>query len=120
MNYYAPLLITFVIGTFGILQGAMNRIGAQAIGLNMSVFLTCTTSCILSVVILLTGKIAPALLPEILQFHSHPFHWRWWYLIPGIFGVTLVSCIPWAIGHLGTSKVTVLLVGGQMTATTYF
>jgi transporter family-2 protein len=50
------------------------------------------------------------------RVHLDPSLFRWWWLLPGCFGFSLVVGLPWAVQKLGALATFVALIGAQMVA----
>jgi transporter family-2 protein len=112
MNF--SLVIPFLLGAIGITQGMINRQMSANIGLTQTVFIGNIVTILVCVVLVMLVKFFPQAFPEIFQFRSGPTSFKWWYIIPGIFGFIIVAGLPYAIYKLGAVKVTVGLIVAQM------
>ncbi len=107
------ILIPFAIGMIGMLQGALNKLIAGENGLNKTAFFSNVITFAICSVVFFVAKRFPQLVPSLLQ-HPESFSFKWWYVLPGIFGFFIIIGIPWSITAFGALKVTVGLVAAQM------
>lgn len=107
-------LIPLALGTIGILQGALNKQLAQTIGVAHATMLGSVITLAFSVLLYIPARYAPHLLPELFQAKLSLLTWKWWYFIPGLFGLFIVAGLPFAFAKLGAVNVTVGLIAAQM------
>lgn len=114
MNW--SVLIPLTIGAVGILQGSLNSKMSGQIGLAQSILLGNVIIVFISIAFYLWARQSPTTFPEFVQVKASLFTWKWWYIFPAIFGMTVVTGLPFAIFQLGAVKVTVFLIAAQMVA----
>ena len=107
------ILIPLAIGTIGILQGAFNRSMSSSIGLTRAALLGGIITLIICTAFYFVVKAYPNSFPEFIRLK--PMTFKWWYIIPGIFGFCIVAGLPYTIYKVGAVKTTVGLVAAQMT-----
>lgn len=112
MNW--TILLPLLIGSFGILQGALNRQIATTIGVTQAALLTNIGSVIISIFFYFFVKSFSSLFPEFYQLKAPITTYKWWYVFPAILGFLIIAGIPFAIAKLGAVKVTVGLIAAQM------
>lgn len=110
------LVLSACLGVAAVLQAGMNRAIGTEWGLLPAVFLN---SLVLFVAVsglfaLMTAR--PELFPEAFQNRGAFKSFSPWFLLPGLFGLCLVSGIPFAISKAGALRVFVTVVAFQMAA----
>ena len=112
MNWtvFLPLLI----GCLGILQGAMNRLVSNYIGVSQASLITNLGSVILCIFFYFFVKAYSQFFPELYHIKAPLTTYKWWFIFPPIFGFLIIAGIPFAIAKLGAVKVTVGLIAAQM------
>jgi transporter family-2 protein len=108
------LLLPVLLGSMAVLQGAINRHIGDHIGLAQATMLSNLMIIIPSALLYYVARFHPQLLPEMFHVKASWHSFKWWYIIPMLFGIFLVSCIPYAISELGAVKVTVIMIGAQV------
>ena len=109
----AALLVPLALGAAAVLQATLNRHVAAAWGLAPACVLNMLVALALAAVFVgaaLGGRIDGELGRASLQLASM----RWWWIVPGILGFSLVAGLPWAVAKLGALPVFVAVVGAQM------
>lgn len=108
------LLGVFLLGAFATLQAGFNRQIADSWGFVSATLWNNIVLFIVSLSIFLLVKFFPQGFPEILR-NKEPFvNFQWWYILPGLFGFSLVFGLPFAVSKLGATKVFIFLVAGQI------
>jgi len=107
-------LLPIIIGTIGILQGALNKEMAIEIGVGQTVLIGMTLTFFFGIAFYLLVKFFPENFNTIYHLKAPLTTWKWWYFVPGILGLLIVALFPEAIYELGAVKTTVLLVAAQM------
>ncbi|MDD0853714.1 DMT family transporter [Halobacteriovorax sp. GB3] len=116
MSTYSALLIPVILGTVGILQAGLNRTMSNEVGLTHAALLGNAITLICSCLLLFYIKINSDKLPSMFELKASISAFKWWYIIPGIFGFMFVIGLPWGIYKIGAVKVTVGLIAAQMIA----
>ena len=111
---WTALIITFCIGLSTVLQGSLNKQLARTWGLSPAVVFN-------NIVIFTTGlllyalvRMSPQRFPELFKPKEAMGQMNWWYVLPGLFGLAVVTGIPWAISQIGALKVFLIVVAAQM------
>jgi transporter family-2 protein len=112
MNW--TILLPISLGVVGILQGAINRQISTYIGVAQATLITNFVTVFLCIFLYLFAKYYGETLPSIFQLKAPLLTYKWWFIIPPIFGVLIVAGMPYAIFKLGAVKVTVGLIAAQM------
>ncbi len=109
------LLVPWVIGIVSVLQAALNRRIATSWGLIPAALLNASIFLLLAVVCYLwartgRGPFADWTLPLSLR------EMKWFWLLPGFFGLLIVLGLPWSIARVGALTTFIVLVASQMMA----
>lgn len=112
----AALLIPLILGTVGILQAGLNRNMSNDLGLTTTALFGNFVTLLASTILLILIKTTPDSFPPFFQLKSSLANFKWWYIVPGIFGFLFVIGLPWGIYKIGAVKVTVGLIAAQMIA----
>jgi bacterial/archaeal transporter family-2 protein len=109
------ILLPLCIGAAAVLQATMNRRIAESWGLAPTALLN-TLIALLSVAAMLGYCLTAGARTGLLRVAFEPASFRWWWLLPGVFGFAIVVGLPWAVGKAGALPTFVSLVAGQMVA----
>ena len=112
MNW--TILLPLLIGCFGILQGTVNRQIATTIGVTQAALITNIGSVLICIGFYFFVKSFSHLFPDFFHVKAPITSYKWWYILPPIFGFVIIAGIPFAIAKLGAVKVTVGLIAAQM------
>jgi transporter family-2 protein len=112
MNW--SMLIPLLIGCVSILQGTLNRQVATHIGVAQATLITNAVTFMICIGFYFVVKSMPHLVPEFFQVKAPITTYKWWFILPPIFGFCIIAGMPFAFAKLGAVKVTVLLVAAQM------
>lgn len=112
MNW--TLSLPLIIGCLGILQGAMNRLVSNYIGVSQASLITNVGSVIVCIFFYFFVKAYSHLFPELYHVKAPLSTYKWWFIFPPLFGFFIIAGIPFAIAKLGAVKVTVGLIAAQM------
>lgn len=107
-------LIPLAIGISGILQGALNLKMSDSLGLVHSLLIGNFLVLVYTVIIYFFVVKSPESVPDFFRIKAPITSFKWWYVIPSVFGLMIISGIPIGIYRLGAVKVTVLIVVAQM------
>ncbi len=107
------IVLPLTLGVLVVFQSVMNRAIGETRGLSFAVALNAAVLLAVALaalgVLAMWGNSTPAYLRP--QFNGA---WRWWYVLPGIFGFTLVAGMPLAMRSLGAFPSIVALILGQL------
>ena len=112
MNW--TMLIPLFIGCAGILQGTINRHVSSQIGVAQATLISNATTALICLVFYYIVKSMPQVFPDFFLVKAPITTYKWWFILPPIFGFCIVSGMPLAFAKLGAVKVTVLLIAAQM------
>jgi bacterial/archaeal transporter family-2 protein len=109
------LLVPLFLGIAAVAQVTLNsRVAGQsglptAAVINMTVGITLAAS-------FATWSVWRGSGAGLYRFQLEPSAMRWWWVLPGVFGFSLVVGMPWAAQKLGALATFVALIGAQMVA----
>jgi transporter family-2 protein len=106
--------VPFLVGMLAVLQAALNRRIAAMIGLLPTVILNAGVLLGLAVVGWLVARGARDPLAGWMSGVGSFAGFGWWWLVPGVCGLSLVAGVPWAIQRVGALQTFVALVSAQM------
>jgi transporter family-2 protein len=109
----AHVAVAVVLGFIAVLQVTINRHIALRWGLAGAVLLNglvLTLAASLLFAVVRARGVQGFLLREGAALSDA----RWWWVLPGLFGLSLVALLPWAAHHVGFQRVFVGLVAAQM------
>lgn len=107
-------ILPFVLGAMAVMQGGLNRQISRDWGLGGTVFLNSLMLVFGGCILYLITRLSPETLPEIFRDKGSFKSFSWWFVLPGLFGLSLVTGIPISIQKLGALKVFVALIGAQL------
>ncbi len=108
-------LIPLLIGLVSVFQATLNRQVAREWGLAPAAVLNMVVA--LCIALVFVGySLTRGAGAGIFRIHLELGLFRWWWLLPGLFGCVIVFGLPWAVEKLGALPVFVVLVGAQMCA----
>jgi len=110
------ILLPGLLGVAAVLQGGLNRQIMGAWGLGQAALLNTLVLLAAVGVLLLVARLRPGALPDLFQARGALGDARWWWLVPGLCGFALVTCIPFAIPRLGAFPVFLGILAGQLAA----
>lgn len=108
------LIIPFMIGVIGILQGTINRQMSTEVGLATALVFGNIITLVVSIVFYYYVKLNPASFPEFVLPKAMFTNFQWWYILPALFGFFILAGLPVAIFKLGAVKVTLFLIAAQV------
>ena len=107
------ILLPLCIGTAAVLQATINRHIAERWGMASTVLLNTTLAALCSIALLAYCLNAGAR-TGMLRVAFDPASLRWWWLLPGLFGFSIVVGLPWAVSKTGALPTFVAMVAAQM------
>jgi transporter family-2 protein len=110
------VLLPGFLGLAAVLQAGLNRQVMGAWGLAQAALLNTLVLLAAVAVLLLVIRFRPGALPELFLARGGLAEVRWWWLLPGLCGFALVTCIPFAIPKLGAFPVFLGILAGQLIA----
>lgn len=110
----ATIVLTLLLGTLAVLQGALNRIVAKSWGLTAAILFNNLVILAVASAFYLAVKFNPRFFPASFAGKPELASFSWYYVLPGLFGFALVAGIPLAIGAIGALDAFVIMVCAQM------
>jgi transporter family-2 protein len=107
-------LIPLVVGMAGILQGGVYSKLSKEIGLTQGLLIGNALVLLISLVLVFAVSKYPSAFPEFFRLKAPLSAFKWWYLLPGIFGFIIITGLPAGMVNLGAIKTTVLILVAQM------
>ena len=107
-------LLPVALGAGVLLQSTINRQMAEPYGLATAVLINAAVFFAFSLFFFYFAQYSTGIVPEFFKPKLQNFDFRWFYLLPGIFGFSLVFGLPWSIRTLGAAPSFVLLVAAQI------
>jgi uncharacterized membrane protein YdcZ (DUF606 family) len=108
------LIAPLMVGFFVVSQSLLNKLLGQHSGLPIAVLINASVFFLLSIALLILTLKVPDIFPNFLIPRWTDYQFRWWHLLPGIFGFFLVLITPWAILNLQVGTVFLLSVSTQI------
>ena|SRR3989344_3236256 len=105
-------LLSVYLGFAAVLQGGVNRKIAAHWGYPGATLLNSFVILVLSAVVFTLVRVVDP--PELFKDKSAFTGFAWWYLLPGIFGFSLIFLVPVAIEKLGALNLFVALIASQL------
>jgi transporter family-2 protein len=108
------LMIPTFIGFMSVVQNALNRqVGLQT-GLATAVFINACIVFVSGLLLILAIRFFPERFGQFVGGPSEPIVFKWWYLVPGIFGFCVIFGLPYAMTKLGALNVFICFVSAQV------
>lgn len=112
------MLLPVLLGAIGIIQGGLNRTMSNQIGLSWMLILGNVITLVICIALFFFVKASPNLFPDFVKVRELTF--KWWYVIPGIFGFIFLAGLPLAIYKIGAVKATVGMIAAQMVTSVFW
>lgn len=107
--------VPVLVGVAVVLQGGFNRQVSTQWGLGATVLANGIVFLFVSALVWAVVKVRPGILPrEFLPPETSGTVAAWRVLLPGIFGVVIVTGLPWAIARLGALGAVLILLATQL------
>lgn len=98
-----------------VLQSGLNKVISEKDGLSLALHLS-------NLIVFLTGIVALSVIPliwkndftQLLKFKFEPKNWAWWYVVPGLCGIFIVTMMPYAVIKVGAAKIFVAVIAAQV------
>lgn len=111
LAWFIPVLV----GVAVVLQGGFNRQVSEQWGLANTVFVNGIVFLVVSILLWLLARLRPGMLsPEFLPPIDGSSVALWRLILPGVFGVLIVTGLPWAIARLGALGAILIVLVTQL------
>lgn len=107
-------IVPFAVGASTVLQAALNKRVMGDWGLAPAVLFNTAVFLAVSLAFLAWTHAAPQQFPDGFAPAGDWSQVRWWWILPGLFGMVIVVGSPWAIRELGAARLFVGVVAAQM------
>jgi transporter family-2 protein len=107
-------IVPFLLGCLAVLQVALNKRIAGAMGLTQAVILNALVLLVVAAAFWLYARGARQEFGTLMLGSGGPTDFKLWWIIPGLCGLALVAGMPWAAQRVGALQVFVVLVAAQM------
>ncbi len=104
----------------GIIQASLNKQLALDIGLAQTTFIGMSISFILGLGFYIFVKENPQAFPSFFEVKRPITYFKWWYIFPGMMGFFIILSLPGPIKEIGAVKVTILIIAGQIIASSFW
>ena len=108
------VLLPGFLGFAAVLQGGLNRQISGQWGLSTAALFNALVLCCAAGFLFWMTRSQPEMLPEFFRSRGGWSTFRWWFILPGLFGMALVVGIPWAISRVGAFPVFMGILAGQL------
>lgn len=112
-NFWVYLLPLFA-GAAIVGQGGLNRHLARGLGLASALALNSLTLLAASGTLFVVSQLRPEWLPALFRAPAESGRWPATFLLPGLLGFTILTCVPVAISRLGALQTFVIVVASQL------
>lgn len=107
--------VPVIVGLAVVLQGGFNRQVSMQWGLATTVFVNGIVFLVVSLILWGVMKLRPGVLPrEFLPPEAAGSVAVWRVILPGVFGVVIVTGLPWAITRMGALGAVLILLVTQL------
>lgn len=107
-------LLPALLGVASVLQAVLNRRIAVSWGLAAAALLNSAVLLAAAVGVFVWSRKMPAAFPAGFAAPAVLGSGSWWFLVPGVLGLSLVMGLPYAVGRLGAGAVFIMLIGAQI------
>jgi uncharacterized membrane protein YdcZ (DUF606 family) len=109
------LFLAVLVGTSAVLQTGLNKVISERDGLSFAIHLS-------NIILLVAGIAILSIVPMIwktdfanlLKFKYEPKSWTWWYIVPGLCSLLIVTIMPYAVYKVGAAKIFVAVIAAQV------
>jgi bacterial/archaeal transporter family-2 protein len=108
-------LLPVILGGAGVVQAGLNKTIAQSYGLSTASLINGVMVALCAAALFGVVYYWPGWFPDIVVFKkSGGESFKWWYLVPGIIGFSMVFVIPLMIFEVGALPVFLGVIAGQI------
>lgn len=108
--------IPLTLGAIGVLQAALNKQMSTSLGVASMTLIGSFVTLIFAAILYLVVKLSPGHFPEFFHLKAPLHQIKWWYFIPGLFGMMFVAGLPYGFYKMGAANFITGLIASQMVA----
>ncbi len=110
-------LMAFFVGSLGVFQNTVNKLISDDWGLPLALVANGVVLLAASLILFVALKFVPEeSLHPIFRTRTQLTGLSWIHLLPGLFGLTVITLIPYSIDRMGATRVFIALVAAQIVA----
>ncbi|NUM87713.1 MAG: DMT family transporter [Bdellovibrionales bacterium] len=110
-------LLAFVVGSLGVFQNTVNKLISDGWGLPLTLVANGVVLLGASTVFFLVLRLFPEeSLHPLFRPRANLAGLSWIHLLPGLFGLIVITIIPYAIDRVGATRIFIALVAAQIAA----
>lgn len=113
-------LVPIVIGFMSVLQIALNKQVSQQYGLASVLMVNTVVMLVVAGALLLAVICLPGRFGTFLAGSDVNFQFKWWYLLPGLFGFGVIFGLPYCMNQIGALAVFIIFVTAQVLASMFW
>ena len=113
-----PIIISFLFGVTGVLQGSVNKEVSLNWGVPKAVIFNSWINLFFAYAIFFLAYKFKDSIPQMFYNRGTWADFKWWFILPGLFGFFIVVLIPWTIAKIGALRVMLLVIIAQIITST--
>ncbi len=108
--------IPLTLGAIGVFQAALNKQMSSSVGVAAMTLIGSFVTLVFASLLYFVVKAAPGYFPDFFHLKEPLSHFKWWYLVPGLFGMMFVAGLPFGFYKMGAANFITGLIASQMVA----
>ena len=108
--------IPLTLGAVGVIQAALNKEMSAKLGVASMTLLGSFVTLIFAAILYGLVKMSPNHFPDFFRIGAPLTQVKWWYIIPGLFGMMFVAGLPFGFYKMGAANFITGLIASQMVA----
>lgn len=109
-------LIPLCLGAIGVLQAALNKEMSGKLGVATMTLIGSAVTLFFAAIFYFVVKMSPNIFPAFFVQNGSLSDVKWWYFIPGLFGMLFVAGLPFGFYKMGAANFITGLIASQMVA----